>query len=426
MSVNYSIEDAEKQYMHDFIKDIIDKFGPRMPGCESETAAAEYIKEEMSKYCTEAHTEKFKFHPRAFLGWIKIVIGLVAVSVILYLLLPFITSDAIMEMLLISASVVLNAIAFIIMWKQFFSYDEFIDKLFKETESLNAVGTIKPKGETRRLIIFSGHHDSARQFNLLKWMKHGYAIVIFLGLGFMFLWMLLSVLSLGLGIFGFNGMFFYNFIKWLFFILGIPCLILLAFFIWPGDRANTVPGAVDNLSAVAVILGLARYLKEHPDQIPESTEIRIISFGCEEAGLRGAYRYVEQHLEELKRLKAEVVNMDMVYDPENLNIFVKESTTRTKHSPKVIDKLKQAGNITSTPIREFGINSLEKFVGTISGGTDAAAFSKAGIDAANFGTIDLTHVVRYYHQPEDDIDQINKDALENAVKILIGYLQVSK
>ena len=56
------------------------------------------------------------------------------------------------------------------------------------------------------------------------------------------------------------------------------------------------PGAADNLSAYALAVALCGFLLRNSSYIPVDTEIRFISFGSEEAGLRGSRRYVERHL----------------------------------------------------------------------------------------------------------------------------------
>ena len=76
-----------------------------------------------------------------------------------------------------------------------------------------------------------------------------------------------------------------------------------------------MPGAADNLSACAVAAAMCRFLVENPASIPDDTEIRFITFGSEEAGLRGSRRYVERHLDELKRLDARVLNYEMIAYP---------------------------------------------------------------------------------------------------------------
>ena len=138
---------------------------------------------------------------------------------------------------------------------------------------------------------------------------------------------------------------------------------------------------MDNLSRCSVIVGLGRYLKTHRDIIPASTEIRLISFGCEESGLRGSYRYVAAHLEELKKFDAILFNMDGLETPDKFAVIEYEPTTRTKHSEEVVQKILKAAKMNNIEVKKFGAGKLEKTVGKLSGGSDAAAFSKSSVKA---------------------------------------------
>ncbi|MEJ2279602.1 MAG: M28 family peptidase [Candidatus Lokiarchaeota archaeon] len=146
-------------------------------------------------------------------------------------------------------------------------------------------------------------------------------------------------------------------------IIGIIPLISLFNFTSFGEKANKVPGAVDNLSAVSIILGIAKYLKEHKNIIPDNVEIQLISFGCEEAGLRGAYRYVEQHIEELKEYDTININMDALQNPNRISIIEYEPTTRTKHSKEVVESLIEIGKSIGLNTGKFGAGKKEKMIG---------------------------------------------------------------
>jgi hypothetical protein len=322
----------------------------------------------------------------------------------------------------------------LIAWQEFFSYKEFIDPLFKKRDSQNVIGKIKSQDELKKIIIFSGHHDSALQFNLLRYLKYGYMIIIYLGFGILFVWFIVSIIFFistlfteALNIAGLYNIYF-NIALWLLIIGAFP-LVSLFFFVTPGKRANKVPGAVDNLSAVAVVLGIGRYLKKHKDLIPKNTEIRIISFGCEEAFLRGAYRYVEAHLDELKKYDAECVNMDAIQSNDYLTFSDKEPTTRTIHSEEVVQKLIKAAESVGVKARVASLGGgsfIEKIAGLMSGGTDAAAFSKANIKASTITGLSLLKIVKFYHQETDTPDKIEKGVLEKALKICLAYLSNDK
>jgi len=313
----------------------------------------------------------------------------------------------------------------LILWNEFFNYREFIDPLFKSRNSQNVIGKIQPKEEVKKILIFSGHHDSALEFNLLTHLKIGYPIVIFLGLAVMILWLLTSivvVLLILINLFFYELFFLFALIL---FLIGIPAFIGLFFLVSFGKKANNVPGAVDNLSAVAIVLAIGKIIKRNKDIVPTNTEIRLISFGCEEAGLRGAFRYVDKHIDELKRFEVECINMDAIQSKDNISIIDFEPSTRTKHSEIVVEKIKNAAKSSQIKVNASalgGSSTFEKIFGQITGGTDATAFSKAGIKAANISAMDLKKMLKFYHQPTDTLDKIEKESLERVLKICIAYI----
>jgi len=415
--------------MYNIIQEIIDECGPRMPCSPQEAKGAEIIKKELEETCDDVAIEPFTCHPRAALGWIKIDILLVLLSIsCLFIIKLFLGTFWIIILALITFG--LNFLAIIIIWNEFFNYREFIDPLFKEKESQNVIGKIVPSDEVKKIIIFSGHHDSALQFNLLKYLKYGYVIVSLIGIGFLFLWFLISIIFFILTFFIFLLDFiviyniFFNLTIWLLIIVAFPVGSLL-FFVTPGKKANKVPGAVDNLSAVAIVLGLGRYLKKHRDIIPKNTEIRLASWGSEEAFLRGAYRYVEAHFDELKKFDTFCINMDIIQDLNEIIFLDKEPTTRTIHSKELVKKLLEAAELVNINVKTGGMGGtslLEKIFGQISGGTDATAFSKAGIKASTILAWKVLDMPKFYHLPTDTPDKIKKGTLENILKICIGYL----
>ena len=427
MKIEISKEDSD--YMYNIIQKIIDECGPRMPCSPQEAKGATMIKKELEETCDEVSMEPFTCHPRAALGWIRIDIFLVILSFSCFFLAQLFLANF---WALILAIVVfgLNLLAFLFEWYEFFNYKEFIDPLFKEKASQNVIGKFKAEKEMKNIIIFSGHTDSQYQFNLLTYLKGGYGIISLLGLGILFLWLGVSIIFLFLTILAFAVGFsiiyeaFFNIAIWFLIIGGIP-LIALLFFTTPGERANKVPGAVDNLSAVAVVLGLGRYLKKNKDIIPKNTEIRLISFGCEEAFLRGAYRYVAAHLDELKEHNTECINIEIIQNTDKIIILNYEPTTRTRHSEELVQKVYKAVELVDIKAkisRMGGDSPLERLIGITSGGTDATAFSKSDIKACTITSGDFLEISEYWHTPRDTFDKIKQGSLENALRVCIGYL----
>jgi hypothetical protein len=378
----------------------------------------------MEKTCDDVEVEPFTCAPDAFLDWIKIDIIFIFGSIILYLLTTYITIDVLFSTILYVICLCFDVAAWIIAWKEFFSYDEFIDGLFKKRSSENVVGRILPEsGTVGRIIAFSGHHDSAKEFNLLRIFRApGYGIVLVIGVGIMAVSTVLAILAVVLSLVGIaQGLIYENALYLL--VIGIPILVLLWCFTWGGEHANKVPGAVDNLSAVAVVLAIGQYVKVHPEIVPPNSEIRLISFGCEEAGLRGAYRYAARHGNELRAGDFQIVNMDAIQSPKAAMIYALEPTTRTKHSPEVTQKIFEAARDEGLEAFKVGERPIDHIVGIFTGGTDAAAFSKAKIPAGSFGSINFRKYINHYHTRRDTPDRIEAGALESALRICLRYIE---
>ena len=184
---------------------------------------------------------------------------------------------------------------------------ELIDPLFPKKQSVNVIGTLRQPGaqNAKRLLLLSGHHDSAPESTWLRFTGYGFfflSATYFIGLGVM---LAMSLTQLAGVITGNTDIIRMGTLGWV--LLAYPIAPSIVFALFANrDRKNggTVPGAVDNLSASALAVAMCRFLARNPSYIPADTEIRFISFGSEEAGCRGSRRYVERYLDELVRLDA--------------------------------------------------------------------------------------------------------------------------
>ena len=420
--MNIEVSKEDSKYMYDFVQRIIDETGPRMSCSTQEAEAAEIIRTELEKSCDEVSVENFTCHPKAFLGWIKLDMIMIVISILLYFVSQIFTEQFWLFIIAI-ISFLFVLLPILIMWEEFFNYREFIDPLFRKKTSQNVIGKFKSEGELNRIIIFSSHMDTAIEFKLMKLLGWKFIHIAFGVIFIMLMWLILSFLHLTFILIGFISLrAIFLSVMILTLIIGSPFIILLYFFVPLGDKGNVVPGAADNLSSCSVIQGLGRYLKNHSEVISDNTEIRLISFGCEEVGLRGSYRYVETHSKELKKYDTLVVNMDGLEKPDRFHIIEFEPTTRTWHSKEIIQKLVKATQSVNIEANLMGAGKLEKTLGRLSGGSDAAAFSKAGIKAGFLNAADWKNRSSYYHQSTDTLDKIEKGTLENAIKICIAFI----
>jgi len=411
------IDEKLNNYMHQFIEKICNDVGPRESGTEQELQAGDIIEQEFKQFCNETHQEEYVSSPHAFLGGIRYGALIVCVSIILYWMSLLIDLNLILLAEEYSGIFLLIAIILIIFTISYFilevmKYYETYDFMFPKRTSRNVIGTIEPKGEIKHSIIFSAHHDSAFEFNTFYYLKRFGQIIINVG-----------YIAVGITLIGILIKFIFFLLKielsLLFFVFGIificflPIVLVYVLF----HSYKPVLGAFDNLSGVSIVLGIGKYLHEHKDDdkiYPKHTKIHLISFAGEEAGLRGAKRYVKAHYEELKNDKTIIVNMDGIAKKNTFVILDKEPGIGTKHDPMIYE-----------PIYEIAkeINPKAKIASLSFGATDAAAFSKKNIPAASLGGLDLgSELAPYYHTRFDTPDVIEKEALGQMTELCLRYL----
>jgi len=199
-----------------------------------------------------------------------------------------------------------------------------------------------------------------------------------------------------------------------FFIILIPIILVYILF----HTYHPVQGAFDNLSGVSIVLGIGKFLAENKNNgeiYPKNTKIYLISFAGEEAGLRGAKRYISAHFNQLKEEETIVVNLDGIGKKDIVIIHDKEPGIGAKHDPKIYQ-----------PILEIAkkINPNAKLSTLPFGATDGAAFSKKGISAASIGGLNLKdELPPYYHTRLDTPENVEKEALGQFVEICLEYLK---
>lgn len=164
------------------------------------------------------------------------------------------------------------------------------------------------------------------------------------------------------------------------------------------DSVAAAPGANDNASGTAMVLELARVLKD----LPTDTEIRFITFGAEELGLIGSRHYVNNLPEaELDRIVANF-NLDMVGSREAGRLVM----ATVDGQPNLVTELSQASSLRlngePTPFARGG-------------SSDHVPFGEAGIPAALFIH---SPTEPWYHTPEDTIDKISKEKLQDVAEIV--------
>ena len=409
----------DNNYMHKFIEDICNDIGPRESGTEQEILTGNRVESELKKFCDETHQEPYTSSPHAFLGGIRYGALLVFIAGIFFwlsLLIDFniINLNPIFDVLFLIIAIVLIVVTISYFILEVMKYHETFDFLFPKRESKNIIGTINPKKEVKNTVIFSAHHDSAFEFNTFYYLKRFGQIIInvgYLGVGIMFIAIILKLIFFIMSIentilFSVFGIIFIGF---------IPIILVYVFF----HSYKPVLGAFDNLSGVSVLLGLAKFLSENKNNeeiFPNYTRVHLISFAGEEAGLRGAKRYVKEHYEELVSNQTRVVNMDSIAKKDFIVIHNKESGIGAKHDPLVFEPLFDIAK---------NLNLNAKLLPLPFGATDGAVFSKKNIPTAAIGGLNLKEeLAPYYHTRNDTPAVVEKEALGQFAQVCVEYLKL--
>ncbi|HEX9028752.1 MAG TPA: M20/M25/M40 family metallo-hydrolase [Anaerolineales bacterium] len=423
MTAMISTQDA--QYALDLVRSICEEVGPGFPGSSQERERAFRFRRELEAHlgAENVAVEEFTVAPWAWLGSFPVGALLTLFAALLNMFIGYFPSRFPEFIYWIAGTISLasSILAVVLLIYEYIRYIEVIDPFFKKTQSLNIIGSLRRPGtkQVKRLLILSGHHDSAWENTWIGLFGYGLYVVIpaiffgYIAMTVASLIQLAGQVTVNAGIIRFGTL------GWpvLVFLIA-PCIIFAFFFNRGKKNGGTVPGAADNLSACAIVAAACRFLVRNPEYIPEDTEIRFISFGCEEAGLRGSRRYVERHLDELKQLDARLLNYETVASPE-IGIMTTD-VDGMKLSPEMVKS-------TAAAAERAGVPYAVKPSPTGAGGSDAGSFSQAGIKAVSLLPMQVPQqLVAFYHQKRDTPGVLTIDPLVNVLKLTIEWIRCSE
>lgn len=403
--------DPSGQRMIDFIQKIFNEVGPRLAGSEEERKAGNIIYEELQDYCDEINQEEFTCRPGGFLDFIWVTALFYIAGVVAYFVIhPLLSSFLIF-------------IGLGIYFAQQNLLYEVIDFLFPKKTEYHIIGKIKPREEPRKLVLLTGHHDSAYEFPLLSKLGGKSTILIILAV-------VLAVLSTLLGLLktlalisldqlfsqvdpfavirvlqNFTILYVIDLVQIIIFPIGTILVIILALYL----RSNKVVfGANDNLTAVAAILECGRFLSQNK---PDHTEIWLISFAGEEH-MRGSKRFVSLHQKELQKRQGLLLNLECL-SADLFLVATAENMFLAKHSPLVVEKVVQAANKVNVPVNVGPLRFA---------GSDAANFSRKGLHATTLFGLAKTGVPHYWHTLNDTPEKLSGSSIANAVEIALQFV----
>jgi hypothetical protein len=321
---------------------------------------------------------------------VRVSVIVYVIGLLFYLFAPIITA-------------IFGALALILFAAEMMFLKEVVDPLFPKKKGINVYGKISPKESTKQIVVVSGHQDSAYEFSLHEWLGSKFSSFIFLTIGLGLVTIVISVLR---QLLIFLTPSFLSIFDWLT-ILPVISAIPMLVFAFRLRSNKVVLGANDNLSAVAVTLGVGEWLQQNPLQ---HTEVWLVSFACEE-NMRGSKRFAAAHKEELQ--DAYMLNFDGVGSGK-LHVLTAEPMYLTRLTPELSEKVVAAG-------REDGI---EISTGVPSfGGTDASNFIKSGLLATSVIGIGDEGFLDNWHSLDDTPENIDENVLFDAFRVAIAFLR---
>lgn len=176
-------------------------------------------------------------------------------------------------------------------------------------------------------------------------------------------------------------------------------------------RRPAVPGANDNLSAVAVVLGLARRLRERP---VDGVRVLLVSAGAEESFSEGMAAWGHRHFPELPRETTWVIAVDSVGSP-TLCLPLAEGFLRGYDYDPALrrDAAEVAG--------ELGIPLAPDF--RFSFASDAQIAHHAGYRCMLVSSIDELRTPSNYHWPSDTAEHVDYGTVTDATAVVEGVIR---
>jgi len=393
--------------MLDSIQYIADKFGPRIAGSEADHKTIEYIEDQFRNFTSEVELESFPVVGRSLQHLIQFLVWGYFISTICYFILP---------PLAIGLSILMLLIYYLARFRDM----NLVNVLVKKSETKNIIARFLPSEKNERVLIFSGHHDSA--FHMPLFEKNVAKVDLIqngaiLGIVFLLISGIWKTIAFFVPVAGLVEIFSYELgsisISWWFMpdLLFIPALLglVLAFYFLSNMVTNTpLIGANDNLTSVSMLIAIGNYLKENP---PKNLEIRLVSFGGEEPGLIGSAYYVNKRIDVLDN--AVNINYETL-GSGTLGIISKERDNNVSHDEELVKFIQDIGKKIGMNLRSIQVHY---------GNTDAGSFSKRGFKGTTISCYGKHDVFDLWHSTEDTVENVDENLLKEAFKLTVSIIE---
>ncbi len=170
-------------------------------------------------------------------------------------------------------------------------------------------------------------------------------------------------------------------------------------------RRPAVPGANDNLSAVAVLVALARSLRQRP---VKGLRVLLVSMGSEETLQEGILAFARRHFHELPIAGTRFIVIDTVGSPRLVMVEAEGVLKIRPNDPALSDLIADSAAELEVPLVRGQVARAS---------TDAVVPNKAGYRTALMVSFDKDKVLSNYHQPTDIADNLDFTTVANCARV---------
>jgi hypothetical protein len=172
-----------------------------------------------------------------------------------------------------------------------------------------------------------------------------------------------------------------------------------------------VPGANDNLSAVAVLVALGHALSEHPSP---GVRVLLLSTGSEESFMEGMQGFIRRHRGELDPDHTTVLCLECVGSP-TLALIEAEGMLRMRpYSEAARRRLADAAAALDVELLR-GLRTVAA--------SDALIALRRGYAAAMLASVDETKFPSNYHWPSDTPENLDWETMRRAFAVTEGFVR---
>jgi hypothetical protein len=171
-------------------------------------------------------------------------------------------------------------------------------------------------------------------------------------------------------------------------------------------RSPIVPGANDNLTAVAVLVTLAERLRAEP--LP-GLRVLLVSCGAEEVIQGGIYSFAERHFPQLDRERTWFLNLETLGSPKLVLVEGEGPVVMEDYPDRTFrDLIARVAEQSGAPLRR-GMRARNS--------TDAVLPSRAGYPTAMLCSMDRNKALSNYHQMSDTPENVNYRTVRQALVV---------